>query len=69
LIQERFGVGHQRALEDVPLGLVECAVARVVRENEYSIVPPPGVVWAAVRKEMGDPYDARAAIEGWKERL
>ena len=35
---------YGKALADVPLGLLEIAVARVIRENEYSVVPPPGVV-------------------------
>jgi hypothetical protein len=58
---------YQKALGEVPLGLLELAVKRVIRENTYHVVPLPGVVWAAVRKELGDPFDIRVAIEGWVE--
>jgi hypothetical protein len=58
---------YGKALEDVPLGLLESAVARVIRENVYSVVPPPGVVWKAVEKELGNPHDVLAAIEKWKD--
>ena len=59
---------YRQSLGDVPLGLLELAVWRVIRENVYHIVPLPGVVWAAVRKELGDPWDIRMAIEEWVER-
>ena len=58
---------YGKSLSGVPLGLLELAVARVIRENVYSVVPLPGVVWKAVEKELGDPWDVRAAIENWKE--
>jgi hypothetical protein len=60
---------YQKALWEVPLGLLELAVRRVVRENSYQVVPLPGVVWVAVRKELGNPYDVRMAIEGWVEEM
>ena len=59
---------YQKALEEVPLGLLELAVKRVICENDYQVVPVPGVVWAAVRKELGDPFDVKNAIEEWVER-
>jgi hypothetical protein len=40
-------------------------VRRVIRENVYHVVPLPGVVWAAVRRELGDPWDVRLAMEDW----
>ena len=58
---------YQKALEDVPLGLLEKAIKRVILENDYQVVPVPGVIWAAVRKELGYPFDINAAIEGWVE--
>jgi hypothetical protein len=58
---------YQKALEDVPLGLLELVVKRVICENDYQVVPVPGVVWAAVRKELGCSFDVKAAIEEWVE--
>jgi hypothetical protein len=58
---------YQKALGDVPLGLLEKAIKRVILENDYQVVPVPGVIWAAVRKELGYPFDINAAIEGWVE--
>jgi len=52
----------------VPLGLLERSVRRVIRENVVHVVPLPGVVWAAVRRELGDPWDVRLAMEDWVER-
>jgi len=52
----------------VPLGLLELAVRRVIRENTYNVVPLPGVVWEAVRRELGEPWDVRMAMEDWEER-
>ena len=38
---------YRQSLGEVPLGLLELAVRRVIRENVYHGVPLPGVVWAA----------------------
>lgn len=40
----------------------------LIREYGYHVVPLPGVVWEAVRKEMGAPQDVRLAIENWVAR-
>jgi hypothetical protein len=48
--------------------LQELAVRRVIRENVCHVVPLPGVVWAAVRRELGEPWDVRMAMEDWVER-
>ena len=58
---------YRQSLGEVPLGLLELAVRRVIRENVYHVVPLPGVVWAAVRREFGDPWDIRMALEDWVE--
>ena len=60
---------YRRELGDVPFGLLEKAVSRVIRENTYSNVPPVGTIWAAVRKELGNPSDLEDAIRRWDERL
>ena len=56
---------YGKALGAVPMGLLEKVVARVMRENTYMMVPPVGTIWAAVRKELWDPFDLDAAIERW----
>jgi len=59
---------YQRSLAEVPLGLLELAVRRVIRENTFNVIPVPAVVWAAVRKELGYPDNVEAAIEAWVEK-
>ena len=54
---------YRQSLGEVPLGLLERAVRRVIRENVYHVGPLPGVVWAAMRQELGEPWDMRQAIE------
>lgn len=58
---------YSRELGSVPMGLLEAAVSRCIRENTYTNVPSVGKVWEAVRKELRNPYDLDAAIETWKE--
>ena len=59
---------YRRELGSVPLGLLEKAVSRAIGENgKYQNVPTIGVLWAAVRMVLGDPYDFGAAIEAWIE--
>ena len=60
---------YRKSLGEVPLGLLELAVGRVIRENIYHVVPLPGVVWDAVRRELGEPWDIKIAMEEWVERL
>ena len=38
---------YRQSLGEVPLGLLELAVRRVIRENVVHVEPLPGVVWAA----------------------
>jgi len=56
---------YQKTLGEVPLGLLELAVKRVIRENTYQVVPVPGVIWEAVKKELGNPIDVKMAIDDW----
>ncbi len=59
---------YKRALGMVPIGLLELAVARALRENgSYQTIPTPGAVWSAVLDELGRPHDVKGAIECWKE--
>jgi hypothetical protein len=52
-------------LGEVPLGLLQKAISRAMQENQYSNVPTIGKVWEAVRRELGNPYDVRLAINEW----
>jgi len=67
LESERLQI-YQRELRAVPLGLLENAVSRVIRENVYNNVPTVGTIWKAVRMELGNPSDDMTAIEDWCER-
>ena len=60
---------YARQLSMIPLGLLERSVDRAIRENgKYQTVPTIGAIWAAVRKELGDPVDLDTAIQAWIER-
>lgn len=54
---------YRRELAIVPLGLLEKAISRCIRENRYNNIPSVGTIWQAIRKELGDPYDVDAEIE------
>jgi hypothetical protein len=69
IIKTQIGTYENRnLLGEVPLGLLELALRRVIRENTYNVVPLPGVVWAAVRRELGEPCEIGLAMENWVER-
>jgi len=52
---------YRQSLGEVPLGLLELAVRRVIRENVYHVVPLPGVVWAAARPEGESHFTVRVS--------
>ena len=54
-------------LKAVPLGLLENAIARVMRENTWSNVPTVGVIWSAIRKELCDPHDLDYSLKIWHQ--
>jgi hypothetical protein len=56
---------YKRNLSRVPLGLLEMAIDRVFRENVYQNVPVTGVIWDAIKKELGNPYNLDMAMENW----
>lgn len=58
---------YQKMLGKIPLGLLEKAVERVVSEHVYNSVPTVAQIWAAVRKELGTPYDMDQAIAEWEQ--
>jgi len=56
------------ALGDVPLGLLELAVTRTLREaGGYNVVPTIGAVWEALQKELGNPRDLARAMQEWAD--
>jgi hypothetical protein len=59
---------YQNSLSKVPLGLLELAVERTVQEHKYNSVPIVGQVWAAIREELGNPYDLDQALAEWKNK-
>jgi len=56
---------YRDQLKAVPLGLLDLAIARVMRENTWSNVPAVGVIWQAIRKELGDPHDLIYSLQIW----
>ncbi len=54
---------YRQSLGEVPLGLLERAVRRVIRENVYPVGPLPGMVWAAVRRTLGYTLRVRCASQ------
>lgn len=60
-------LAYQRQLGAVPIGLLELAVGRCVREHRYATVPTVHEVWSAVGRELGDPPDVLLAIQAWQD--
>lgn len=59
---------YQEHLAVLPLGLLETAVKRVIRDHRFNSVPTIAQVWAAVRVELGNPPDLDREILLWVER-
>ena len=63
---------YRQSLGEVPLGLLERAVRRVIRENVYHVGPLTGAVWAAMRRTLRVCF-ARSwgirGISGWRWRI
>lgn len=55
-------------LSAIPMGLLEKAISRTIREHRFSNVPSIGDVWRALQTELGNPYDLQQAIESWCDR-
>lgn len=60
---------YREALDVLPLGLLDLAVKRVIREHKFNSVPTIADVWSAVRKELHNPPDLERAIHAWRESL
>lgn len=59
---------YQQNLSIVPMGLLDAAVKRVIREHSFNNVPTIAEVWTAVRKELRNPVDLDRAIQEWTEQ-
>jgi hypothetical protein len=55
--------GH--ALGDIPFGLLERGVNRILRSHRFSSVPTIGEIIEAVKQELGNSYDFKQAIAEW----
>lgn len=60
---------YQRSLSVLPLGLLDAAVQRVIREHEFNNIPTVAEVWKAVRKELGNPVNLDRAVQSWCDQL
>lgn len=58
---------YASVLADVPLGLLEDAIRRVIGQHEYNNVPTAAEIRRAVWEIIGRPrtHDFQAAIENW----
>jgi len=61
-----------RQLVDVPQGLLESGIAYAIRNNTFSTVPPIGLIWEGIRKELAflNPRkgeDIKDRIERWQQ--
>ena len=62
---------YAREFKDIPLGLLDAAVSRVIRNNgDYLTVPSISALWAAIKKEAGDfpNMDIMDAVAVWEDR-
>ena len=59
---------YAKELNGIPLGLLEKAVSRAIRNSgDYQVIPTISAIWGALRRELGNPYDIDQAIERWIE--
>jgi hypothetical protein len=58
---------YRNMFGDLPLGLLEQAVKRAIREHKFNSIPTVADVWSAVRKELNNPADLDRAIKLWIE--
>ncbi len=65
-LDERRLNKYMAELRDIPLGLLQKAVSRALRNaGDYHVVPTIGAIYAAVRKELGNPQDLDEAVDRW----
>lgn len=43
---------YAQVLSDIPLGLLELSIKRVLRQQTWQVVPQPGVIVGAMEKEL-----------------
>ena len=59
---------YAKELNGIPLGLLEKAISRAIRNSgDYIVVPTISAIWNALRKELGNPYNIDEAISRWCE--
>jgi hypothetical protein len=53
---------YTRQLGDVPMGVLEGTVKRLMQEHTYNSVPSLGDIWVVIRKYYGEPH----MLQFWK---
>jgi len=59
---------YTEQLGDIPLGLLEIAIKRTIRDHRFSSVPTVHDVWVALARELGNPADIDQAIDAWEQQ-
>ena len=70
-VDERRLAVYEKQFKHIPLGLLEKAVARAIRNNgNYLSVPSIGALWSAIKKETGEypNMDVLEAVKLWEDR-
>lgn len=60
---------YSRQFAVLPLGLLQLAVQRTIRDHTFNNVPTIGEMWLAVRNVLGKPSDLDAAIDRWSDSV
>lgn len=63
-----------KQLSSVPLGLLEAGINYAIRNNTYTTIPPIGLIWQGIRKELTPlnlrpDIDIADAIEEWNKTI
>lgn len=58
---------YQRNLVGVPMGLLEQAIRKTIRNHRFNNVPTVGEVWQSIQAVLGNPRDVDDAIQRWQD--
>lgn len=70
-VEEKRLMYYAKEFADIPLGLLEKAVSRAIRNNgKYLSVPSVGAIWDAIRKETGEHpnMDVLEVVKLWNDQ-
>jgi len=71
-VDERRLAYYEKKFANIPLGLLEKAVDRAIRNNgNYLTVPSVGALWSAIKKETGEHpnMDVLEAVQLWENEI